>query len=179
MGRLLCSKVKERDRSRSSSRSRSRHRSTSPSSVRTNSPPAMPSVPLPPPLSEPSSAGGSHLQVRLDAAKGEITRLLNERREQEREAQQQLVTLNARLAEKEQQMNRLAGILEATKAESQRQLNDIRYYYPLNCSFFFLFLIVFFLFVSEICWIRKRRSSRRCETNLQTGVPRTLNYVIV
>lgn len=52
--------------------------------------------------------------------------MLNERREQEREAQQQLVTLNARLAEKEQQMNRLAGILEATKAESKRQLIDIQ-----------------------------------------------------
>lgn len=64
--------------------------------------------------------------MRLDAAKGEITRLLNERREQEREAQQQLVTLNARLADKEQQMSRLASLLETTKAESQRQLLEIR-----------------------------------------------------
>jgi hypothetical protein len=36
------------------------------------------------------------------------------------------VTLNSRLAEKEQQMNRLAGILEATKNESKRQLIDIQ-----------------------------------------------------
>ncbi|XP_057372527.1 protein outspread-like [Daphnia carinata] len=125
LNRTAMSKVKERDRSRSSSRSRSRHRSASPSSVRTNSPPATALVYSVPPTSVSESNDG-HLQARLDAAKCEITRLLNERREQEREAQQQLVTLNARLAEKEQQMSRLAGILEATKAESQRQLIDIQ-----------------------------------------------------
>ena len=75
---------------------------------------------------EPAGGVVGHVQIRLDAAKGEITRLLNERREQEREAQQQLVTLNSRLAEKETQMNRLAGILEATKNESKRQLIDIQ-----------------------------------------------------
>lgn len=119
-------KVKERDRSRSSSRSR--HRSASPCSVRTNSPTA--AVFTVPPTSHTlqgsSEPNSGQLQVRLDAAKFEITRLLNERREQEKEAQQQLVTLNARVSEKEQQMSRLAGILEATKAESKRQLIDIR-----------------------------------------------------
>lgn len=95
--------------------------------MRTQSPPAAPSVPLASASLPSEPVGGQiQIQIRLDAAKGEITRLLNERREQEREAQQQLVTLNARLADKEQQMNRLAGILEATKAESQRQLLEIR-----------------------------------------------------
>ncbi len=100
--------------------------------MRTNSPPTAGLVISVPPPSHggggdaPAGGGAGHVQNRLDAAKGEITRLLNERREQEREAQQQLVTLNARLAEKEQQMNRLAGILEANKAESKRQLIDIQ-----------------------------------------------------
>lgn len=98
--------------------------------MRTNSPPAAALVFSVPPssvtLQGSSEPNDGHLQARLDAAKGEITRLLNERREQEREAQQQLVTLNARVSEKEQQMSRLAGILEATKAESKRQLIDIQ-----------------------------------------------------
>ncbi|KAI9561005.1 hypothetical protein GHT06_011961 [Daphnia sinensis] len=128
LNRTPMSKVKERDRSRSSSRSRSRHRSASPSSVRTNSPPAAALVFSVPPTSVTSQGepNDGHLQARLDAAKAEITRLLNERREQEREAQQQLVTLNARVTEKEQQMSRLAGILETTKAENKRLSIDIQ-----------------------------------------------------
>lgn len=97
--------------------------------MRTDSPPTAGLLISVAPPCHGSGFGGDpagHVQTRLDAAKGEITRLLNERREQEREAQQQLVTLNARLAEKEQQMSRLAGILEATKAESKRQLIDIQ-----------------------------------------------------
>lgn len=70
--------------------------------------------------------GGNHVQYRLDAAKGEITRLLNERRQQEREAQQQLVTLTARLADKEKQINRLSNTLEAAKSDNQRQLLEMR-----------------------------------------------------
>lgn len=65
-------------------------------------------------------------QVRLDAAKTEITRLLNERREHERDAKQQVANLTSRLAEKEHQFNRLASQLEAAKQENNMQISEIR-----------------------------------------------------
>ena len=119
VNRTALSLVKERDRSRSSSRSRHRSGSPSSSSFRTLSPAAVQQ-----PMSSDLSAA---LQVRLDSAKGEISRLLSERRDHEKEAKQQLLTLNQRLADKEKQVAALTGLLEASKAETQRQLNDIRY----------------------------------------------------
>ena len=126
----LALQVKERDRSRSSSRSRSRHRSQSPA--------ASPSRDhSPPPLllqQQPQSylaAGGdpresSQLQLRLEAAKGEITKLLTERRDQEKEAKQHLTLLTQRLTEKEQHVCGLINTLETTRNESQRQLLELR-----------------------------------------------------
>ena len=75
---------------------------------------------------ETSSPAAGQFQMRLDAAKGEISRLLNERRDQEREAQKQLIQLNQRVADKEKQIANLTASLEASKAEYQRQLNDFR-----------------------------------------------------
>lgn len=123
VNRTAISLVKERNRSRSSSR----HRSGSPSnsSVHTNSPP--PSLPPPPPPIVTGSAGDHESTMKLDAAKTEITRLLAERRDQERDAKKQVTTLGQRLAEKERQIASLSSKLDAIKAESQRQLNDIRF----------------------------------------------------
>lgn len=128
VNRTPMSLVKERDRSRSSSRSR--HRSGSPS-FRALSP-AGPILVQQSTGVDLSSSAAAALEVRLDAAKGEIGRLLTERRDQEKEAKKQLETLGQRLAEKEKQVAALSGLLEASKAETQRQLNDIRYVSPLS-----------------------------------------------
>ena len=69
----------------------------------------------------------SQLQVRLEAAKSEITKLLNERWDQEKDAKQQLVTLSQRLLDKEQQICHLGSLIEANRVDGQRQLKDIRY----------------------------------------------------
>ena len=138
VNRTAISLVKERHRSRSSSR----HRSGSPSnsSVHTNSPP--PSLPPPPPPIVTGSVGDNDSTVKLDAAKTEIARLLAERRDQERDAKKQVTTLGQRLAEKERQIASLSSKLDAIKAESQRQLNDIRFVIFLNI--FLLWCFMFF-----------------------------------
>ena len=132
LNRTPISKVKERDRSRSSSRSR--HRSLSPPPQSPPPPPAVATLPVatPVPVSAAASVSfastaSSHLQSRLEAAKSEITKLLTERRDQEKEAKQQTLLMGQRLQEKEQHVCHLMVSLDAARSDSQRQIQEFRF----------------------------------------------------